>query len=554
MAAVIQPVATVYPYASSNIHHQIGEVNAMLTRKQCNDLLLLIVILLGFGLRVYRLDAHSLWWDEMATAVQANMTLAQLIESLLVDRVHTPLYFLVMHIWGSIGSSTFILRYLSVITGVLSVPLIYVTGKRLNGYHVGLTAAFLLAIAPFHIWFSQEARMYSLLALNALAANYFLLRLLHREKWHDWIAYALTLTFTLLTHFLGVLILIAHYTFLSLHYRHNPGRFKRWFMFASIAGALYLAWFLTIFLISTFEQAAIGWIAPANWYEPLLTLFSFSIGPGIDPTSFWPYVAFSVYLIGLLAVYWLVGRNKQLPTNKLLSLRLLWSWLGIPLLLLTIVSIDWSIPNQRFIYMDRYILSLLPAFVLLAGWGLVALSRQRWAPRWVLPLMLVGVLLPTFFTWQNIYFDADYAREDWRAAFLQIKAADLEDDLFLSAPTQIVPYLFYGRDHVDYMDLPDLFDCEYDDGEPIPDHLREPCIDDVLQAEVAALPADVTYVWLLHSYYNNNAHGFPQARNAAVEQGLPNTYEQWFEQNYTAVNQWHFTGIRLTLYDLTDDR
>jgi mannosyltransferase len=520
--------------------------------------ILLFITLLAFGLRVYRLDAQSLWWDEMYTAMQANMTLPQLIESLLADRVHTPFYFLVMLVWGEIGRSAFILRYFSIVAGVMTIPLIYVTGKRLNGRSVGLTAAFLLAIAPFHVWFSQEARMYSLLTLSALAANYFLLRLLQREKLGDWAAYSLTLTVTLLTHFLGVLILIAHYTFFSFYYRYHcrqsPDRFKRWFISASVAGALYLGWFLAIFLISSFERAAIGWIAPASWYEPLLTFLSFSIGPGIDPANFLPYVAFSIYVIGLLAVGWFVSRNRQLPTAKWLSLRLLWMWLTVPLLLLTIVSIDLSIPNQRFIYMDRYIISLLPAFVLLAAWGLVALSCQSRAPRWLLPLLLAAVLLPTFFTWQNICCNADYARENWRAAFDQIEAVDLANDLFLSAPTQIVPYLYYGANRVDYVNLPRLLSCEYDDGELVSAHLRDQCIDDILQAEVASLPADVTHVWLLDSYHNNNAHGFPQARNRAAALAQPNLYEQWFEQNYTAVNQWHFTGVRLTLYDLTGNQ
>ena len=517
--------------------------------------ILLLIILLGFALRVYRLDAQSLWWDEMYTAMQVNMTLPQLIDSLLADRVHTPVYFLMMLVWGKIGDSAFILRYFSVVAGVLAVPLIYITGKQLNGRSVGLLAAFLLAIAPFLIWFSQEARMYSLLALSALAANYFLLRLLQREKLLYWIAYSVTLTVTLLTHFLGVLILIAHYTFFSLyyryHYRQDPDRFKRWFIFAGIAGAFYVAWFLAIFLISSFKEAAIGWIAPASWYEALLTLISFSIGPSIDPTNLLPYLAFAIYAIGLLASYWLVGRDKQLSSDQWLSLRMLWIWLTVPLLLLTIVSIDLSIPNQRFIYMDRYIISLLPAFVLLTAWGLVTLSRQNWSPRWLLPFLLTAVLLPTFFTWHNIYFNDDYAREDWRSAFHQIKLADMDGDLFLLAPTQIVPYLHYGLGRVNYADLPDLFDCEYDDGEPVAPHLRNQCIDDVLQTEVADLPANVTYVWLLRSYHNNNAHGFPQARNRAAAIGRQNVYEEWFAQNYTAVNQWHFTGIRLTLYDLT---
>jgi hypothetical protein len=242
--------------------------------------------------------------------------------------------------------------------------------------------------------------MYSLLTLSALAANYFLLRLLQREKLGDWAAYSLTLTVTLLTHFLGVLDpdcpLHLFFLLLSVPLSSESGSFQALVYLCQRCRCTLSGLVSGHLSNSSFERAAIGWIAPASWYEPLLTLFSFSIGPGIDPANFLPYVAFSVYVIGLLAVGWFGSRNRQLPTAKWLSLRLLWMWLTVPLLLLTIVSIDLSIPNQRFIYMDRYIISLLPAFVLLAAWGLVALSCQSRAPRWLLPLLLAAVLLPHF--------------------------------------------------------------------------------------------------------------------------------------------------------------
>jgi mannosyltransferase len=511
------------------------------------------VILIGFGLRLYLLDTQSLWWDEMYTMVQASMKPGELIESLFEDRVHTPLYFVFLLGWAEIGRSAFIIRYFSVIAGVLAIPLIYATGRLLHGRSVGLTAAFLLTIAPFHIWFSQEARMYSFLALNALAANYFLLRLLHREKRGDWVGYTIALTFTLYSHYLGVLILIAHYVFFSLHYRQNREQFKRWFICGSIAGALFLAWFMAVFLISSFTHASISWIAPVRWYEPLLTLFSFSIGPSIDPATFLPYVAFLTYLAGVVAVYVYSGhRVDSVPTSKRLSLRLLSFWLAVPLLLLTLISIDWSIPDQRFIYMDRYLISLLPAFVLLAAWGLVLLARQPWSPRWLLPLLLSLILLPTLFTWHNLYFNPDYAREDWRAAFAQIGTAQQEGDLLLITPGQLLPYFYYGHHTVDHAVLPSLF--EFDVAESQPCGTRSQCADEALQEQITALPADVDRIWLIQSYDNAHTHGFPQTRNAAIASAARNEYEQWFEREFTAVNQWLFTGIHLTLYDLTGNQ
>jgi hypothetical protein len=115
-----------------------------------------------------------------------------------------------------------------------------------------------------------------------------------------------------------------------------------------------------------------------------------------------------------------------------------------------------------------------------------------------------------------------------------------------------LPYFYYGYDQVDQDVLPSLF--EFDDTADQPCAARSQCVDEVLQAKIAELPAEANRVWLIQVYENAHTHGFPQRRNAAVVSAARNEYEQWFEQEYTAVDQWHFSGIRLTLYDLTGDQ
>jgi hypothetical protein len=71
---------------------------------------------------------------------------------------------------------------LSVLFGVCTIPIIYLIGKRISGAGMGLAAALLLALSPFHIRFAQETRMYTLLTFNAAAAIYALVRLLSDSK------------------------------------------------------------------------------------------------------------------------------------------------------------------------------------------------------------------------------------------------------------------------------------------------------------------------------------------------------------------------------------
>ena len=93
--------------------------------------------------------------------------------------IHPPLYYYLLHFWrGVFGSSEFALRSLSAVLGVLLVGLTFLIGRKAFSAGVGLLAAFVAAINPFQIYYSQEARMYMLLAVIGAAATFFLLRLL----------------------------------------------------------------------------------------------------------------------------------------------------------------------------------------------------------------------------------------------------------------------------------------------------------------------------------------------------------------------------------------
>ncbi len=487
-----------------------------------------LVVLLGFALRLYRLDAQSLWWDEIYTVARSVMSVPELIENLFESRVHLPLYFLLMQTWGEIGRGEFVIRYFSVLGGVLTLPLMVQTGRLLNGRQVGWLGAFLLAISPFHIWYAQEARMYTFLALNALAANYFLLRQLRQERRRYWVGYAMTLTFTLYSHYLGALLLIAHYVFFSLHYRRDKKLFRRWFASASVAGAAFMAWFLAVYFVSSFTQASISWISPVRWYEPVVTLLAFAVGRTIDPARPFYYLAFFAYLLPALVMLRYL-RGVPSLTFQHLAARLLWCWLLVPLVLVTLISLDWSVPDQRFIYMDRYIISLLPAFVLLAAWGMVVMAR-RW--RWLLPVFVVLVLLPTAVSLRNLYFNPEYGREDWRTAVDHMATNKQPGDVLLLTPGQILPLAYYEDAQLPQVVLPDV---------------------EEMAEMMTAVAQTYERVWFIRSFDNADTHGFPQTRNEAVETATPNPYEAWLMANYGVVQQQAFTGIRLMLYDLPRD-
>jgi len=143
-------------------------------------ILILSLIILAFALRVYQLDAKSIWFDESHSLNRASLDLPSIAsgkqiwgDRVIWDRTHVPFYFFLLHFLIKLaGNSDFTLRFLSVIFGVLTMPLIYVMGKKLGHPHAGLWAALLATFSPFYLWYSQEARMYTLLVFLGLLSVY----------------------------------------------------------------------------------------------------------------------------------------------------------------------------------------------------------------------------------------------------------------------------------------------------------------------------------------------------------------------------------------------
>ncbi|MFL7792300.1 MAG: glycosyltransferase family 39 protein, partial [Anaerolineae bacterium] len=191
----------------------------------------LAIIALGAFLRFYQIGATGLWIDEAFSIWMGRQPVGQMLDWLVRIDQHPPLYYLMLRLWMRLGDGEAVVRALSALCSTLTIPVIYLLGRRLADRGVGLLAALILAVSPFHVYFAQEARMYALLALNASLALYALVRLLTdpraatlalgrqlagfwREWWTThcrpplrtietdlaWLAYAVFTAATLLTH------------------------------------------------------------------------------------------------------------------------------------------------------------------------------------------------------------------------------------------------------------------------------------------------------------------------------------------------------------------
>ncbi|MBE2220999.1 MAG: glycosyltransferase family 39 protein [Anaerolineae bacterium] len=490
-----------------------------------------------------------MWWDEIASVFRAGISFHEMFVNLMSTRNHMPLYFVMLQGWGKLGLNEFVVRYFSVLAGMIGLAVLYKAGELIAGRKAGLIALFLLAISPFHIWFSQEARMYTLMMTLILAANFCVLVVLRQanaSRWW-WLGYTVTMILAVYTHYFAGLLLLVHYIFFSLHYRYRPELFKRWLVSGVVVGASFALWVFMMAMTGGYANAPISWIEPAQFYDPFLTLLSFVAGPTVDLINPGGYLVLGFYVMTIFIVFWNFARRLW-PMGfvhdqfLVMSARLLLLWLFVPILITFIISLDWPIEQARSIYMDRYLIISLPAMVLLAAWGLVWVD-MRLKKNGPVFFILAFVCLATLPSLLNMYGNGRYARTDWRKAFEVLDSHWQPDSLLLLNQSHTLPYLYYADDKLTMSLLPSI-DVEGDTDQTDWNEFGRKFLDEV---------ETTGSVWFIESFPNGNTHGFPHSRNTAqIENINRDAHLKWLSEHCLLLEEINVTGVRLISYDLAE--
>ena len=125
---------------------------------------IILLALVAFVVRAGSLNAQSLWRDEVDALRFATAPWAEMLSNFARPGWNGPLYFLLLRGWIALtGTSEYAMRFLSLVFGVLCVPLVHALGRRLFDRQTGLLAALLMTFSPYLTWYGQEVKMYTLL-------------------------------------------------------------------------------------------------------------------------------------------------------------------------------------------------------------------------------------------------------------------------------------------------------------------------------------------------------------------------------------------------------
>jgi len=426
---------------------------------------LLAILLLAFFLRFYHLDAQSFWNDEGNSARIAERTPDLILEGAAGD-IHPPGYYLLLHYWRALfGQSEFTLRSLSVVAGLALVVLTYLLGRHLFGEATGLMAAFLGAISPFAVYYSQEARMYALLAALSAASTYSLLRLLASDTGQKpgfsektrFLAYVLTSAAGLYTQYAFTFVLLVHNTIFSLWWlvvaRRSAHRWRWLTLWAGTQAAvvvLYLPW-LPIALRSVTGRPGAG-----RTYElgaallDVLRILSVGITLPVGEATVALVGAGLLLLVGLWPVLPVPGvaegGSAEGPRRTDRA-----GWFGlasVALYLLLPIALIFASDLYKPAWL-KFLVVVLPPFHILIAHGVENLTRLSilHSPSSILLLAIAFFTSTTFPSLHNLYSNPTYARDDYRQIATDVAAfARPGDGVILNAPNQWEVFTYYYPD------------------------------------------------------------------------------------------------------------
>lgn len=406
-----------------------------------------MVLLLGLGLRLWHLGSKPLWLDEVLTAlfttghsyqdvplnqffpltaldqvftVQPGLSCAAIAQRVSTESVHPPIFFCLLYSWmsGLQPTDNWIaaLRLLPALFGVASIAAIYWLNRLAFSPKAGLLAATLMAVSPFAVYLSQEARHYTLpmllitLALAALVQMQQDLIQQKRLRLVVWMGWSLLNLLGLYTHYFCLLALVAQICALTGWMLLQRGIALRhwlaWELAIITIGIGYLPWLPT--MLSHLSRPETDWLIPykPDWLDRLEPLYQtlagwtlMVIALPVEDQPNWIAIPASLLMLGF--VLWLAW---QLRTG----IRDLWQTHPHPATFL-IASFTGGVLLQFFaiVYLLDKDLTVVPRYNFVYYPGVCALlaacfssrqageqSAKNLSPAYqpIVPLFLVGLL------------------------------------------------------------------------------------------------------------------------------------------------------------------
>ena len=408
----------------------------MISNKSIYTKGILTVVFVGLLLRLFRLDHQSFWYDEIYTMLAAK------------GQIHDvnlpPYYYWLVDKLTALGQHEFWARLPSALAGTASVGLLYIVCRRWFDRNLSLLAAFLFAISPLHLWYSQEARPYSMLVMFTLLSMLAFQRSIDEPKHIIWkIAFAGFAACAFYAHSVGLALMaiLGGHIILTENYRQWP----KYFWHFAIACVLIVPGIIRIIEVPPNIPSDPNQVFQPGWFLGY-TFWTFAVGFSNGPnladlhtTDRLSQLANSLWLIGpivgLFAVLGLTGAYKMFREQPK-QFNFFTLWLFVPIIFILLAD---TVSAHGFNV--RYVIIALPAFLVFVAF---AILRYRHIPIRYSAAVLACIVSLTALT--NYFFEPLYQRENNRAATYHILEQTAKNEIVIvTAPYLTDAVAYYSQ-------------------------------------------------------------------------------------------------------------
>ncbi len=323
-----------------------------------------ILLIIGAYLRFNGLSNQSLWYDEIVTWSLSNKAnLVEVWNEISKENrppLHQLLYYFVIKY---IGENEFALRLPSAVFGTLSILFIYLLAYRLYSFKEAIISAGFMAVFWLPLYYSQEARDYSLLLMLTIGAVYLWIIINENEKRKDKIKSFQVVLFGLLlallsyTHYFGLFISgLLFIGSLLLLWKNKTFNYRILISYL-LALVLYIPWFNSmLFQASKIQSFWIPKPTIKSIYDVIFYIYA------TEPILFYMILALLFFSI-LKFIYNLKMKKQNEQSIEFMDADLmLWLWFLLPILIIFIQSLIF-----KSLFLERYFLICLPpAYILLS--------------------------------------------------------------------------------------------------------------------------------------------------------------------------------------------
>lgn len=494
--------------------------------------------ILALALRLFDLQAGSLWFDTAHSVALADSKNITEVFSGAAKDFQAPFYFVLLHFWIKLGYSDLWVKLFSVLCGVGVVVMTFVTAESMFSRRAAFLSALLTALSSYQIYYSRYPRAYILMAMLVLISIWSLYGALRGGRVRSWAIYTLVTVLGLYTHAYYLFIVISQglflLTYLLLNRRSETRALLPWGASQLIAFLAFAPWIgITWVQWLRVQQGADSWIPPVS-LESIQQVYFWLWHRTKEDYPFLVSIPLWAGVYGMTAALLLSLFSRDKGRERWM----LWCMVISPALLAFSISLI-SSP----IWQPRYLVYISAPFYILVAQAIInlkdripVLGRPTAAFNIAVLGMILAVSLPPLDT---LYNNPSYRTPELKESFSWLQNLYQHGDVIMHLHYQsYLPYLWYSQvfgqeEQAATHDIPCVWDS-------LPDHwcAQQPYRQSLLSQEtkgVAPLQLGAARIWLV-GLYEHRRDGEEKKVEDAVDELVRGLYQRCSVQKFMGVN------------------